>query len=129
MKIEKWDKSKFGKLTFENICRLFSSDKQISLSKEPPFTRSFNAVDGKNEFVIRWNSFEPTADFSGESFRDCNYYVLKGNCEIKVDKLIVRLKKGDWFEFPKGKYEFKVIGEDAFEYVAVYKLLHEFTNG
>lgn len=125
MKIEKWDEVKFGKLTFENICRIFSSDKTISLSEEPPLIRSFNAVNGKNEFVVRWNRYELNIDFSGESFADCNYYVLKGNCEIKVDKSVLRLEKGDWFEFPKGRYDFKGIDEDDFEYVSVYKLPHE----
>ena len=49
---------------------------------------------GKTNFVIRWNSYEPTADFSGESFGNCIYYVVKGKCKITVDKSVVRLEKG-----------------------------------
>ena len=51
---------------------------------------------------------------------------MKGSCEITIDKWVIKIEKGNWFKFPKSRYEFKAIGEYVFEYVAVYKLPEDF---
>lgn len=126
MNVTKWEESKYGKLNFENIFRFYSSDKSITLSKEPPFIRSSYAINGEKKYAVRWNSYEPGADFSGELFVECIYFVLKGHCEITVNEKNVELHKSDYFDFPKGKYKFKSIGEESFEYIAVYKMPDNF---
>ncbi len=119
--IKKWNKEKFGEMTFENICRVYSSNKNLTLPDSPPFLRSINVKNKNGNYCVRWNRYEFGAYFGGEK-TDSDYYVLKGNCEIKIGDEIIRLRADDYFEFPKGNYNFQVIGDEWFEYVAAYKI-------
>ena len=119
--VNKWNDLKFGKLTFQNICRKYSSDKNLILDKEPPFLRSVSIINDDQKYMVRWNQYEPNANFGGQA-TEAVYFILNGKCEIKFDKNIIKLEKGDCFEFPKDKYNFKVIGDEILEYVAVYKI-------
>lgn len=113
-------------MNFENICRFYSSDKNIKFKDEPPFIRAFYAKDGSNQYAVRWNKYQANVKFSGES-NGCDYFVLNGKCEITIDGKIYQFQSGECFEFPECKYQFKAIGDEVFEYVAVYKLPDDFT--
>lgn len=75
---------------------------------------------------MRWNRYEPDADFGGENFVECDYLVLKGKCEITVNVKTIELRKNDCLTFPQGKFKFKTIGDESFEYIAVYKMPDDF---
>ena len=113
-------------MTFENICRFYSSDKNIGFKDEPPFIRAFYAKDGSKQYAVRWNKYQENVKFSGGS-NGCDYFILNGKCEITIDGKSYQLQSGEYFEFPKCKYQFKEIGNEVFEYVAVYKLPDNFT--
>ena len=125
MEKRKWDEYQFGSLTFENICRLYSSDKDITFTKHPPFIRAYYAKDEKNQYAVRWNSYETGADFVGES-NEAECFILSGECEITINGKTNKLRTGECFKLPKCKYQFKVIGHEIFEYVKVYKLSNDF---
>ncbi len=112
-------------MNFENICRLYSSDVNISFPNKPPLIRSFYTSKEKKNYSIRWNAYESDANFSGETLGS-DWFVLKGKSDVKIDEEIVRLKAGDYCKMPKCKYEFHVIGNDQFEFVAVYELPNDF---
>lgn len=121
MKIEKWNESEFGEMNFESICRLYSSDKNIRFEKKPPFIRAFTAFDGDKIFEIRWNKYQSGSNFGGEAIA-ADYFILNGKCEITIGENKYELQKGERFEFPKCRYDFKVTSKEDFEYVAAYKL-------
>ncbi len=119
--VKKWIESELGRMTFENICRLYSSDKNIKTVAEPPFLRSLQVINKDRKFLIRWNRYEIGTDRIGKTI-GCDYFVLKGSCEIKLIGKTIELQADEYFEFPKCKYKFRVAGDEGFEYIAVYKL-------
>ncbi len=120
--VKKWNNEVFGEMTFENICRIYSANKNLTLVEKPPLLRSMNVENEDKKYCVRWNRYESGVNFTGESYIASDYYVLKGICEIKIDEEIIKMQTEDYFEFPESKYSFRVIGDDYFEYVAVYKL-------
>ena len=117
----KWNKEKFGKMIYENICRMYSPDKKLVFDKKPQLGRGLYITNGDKKYTVRWNRYEPGANFSGDSI-DSDYFVLKGKCEITINETTNNLQASDCFEFPRCKYKFKVIGNEFFEYIAVYRL-------
>jgi hypothetical protein len=126
MQKRNWNESKFGKMTFENVCRFYSSDKSVEFKDEPPCTRAFYAKNGSKQYAVRWNKYQANVKFSGGN-NGSDYFVSSGKCEIIIDGRTYQLQSGECFEFPKCKYQFKAIGDEVFEYVTVYKLPDDFT--
>lgn len=113
-------------MSFENICRFYSSDKSINFSQKPPIVRAFYAVNGEKKNAVRWNYYKPDADFTGISSCHSHHFILKGNAEIKIGENTYNLEAGKYYGIPKCEYGFKVIGNEYFEYVAVYELPDDF---
>ena len=127
MKILNWDDAKLGEMNFENICRFYSSDKSINVSQKPPIIRAFYAVSGKKKYAVRWNSYEPDADFTGITNCSSEHFILKGNAQIKIGENTYNLEAGKCYGIPKCEYEFKVTGDEYFEYIAVYEFPDDFS--
>jgi len=117
----KWNEAENGKMTFENICRLYSVDKNFKLSADQPFLRSLYIVNEGKVYSARWSRYEAGANFGGGTIGS-DYFVLKGKCEITINGEVINLQSGECFEFPKGEYKFRAIGDETYEYIAVYKL-------
>ncbi len=115
-----WNESALGEMTFENICRLYSSDKTLNFTKNPPFIRAYYANDEGNQYAIRWNRRETGTNISSSGI-EAVCFILNGTCEINIEKNTFLFQTGEYFSLPQS-YTLEVTGNEHFEYVMVYKL-------
>lgn len=113
MRIRKWDEEKFGEINFLNICQIYSDDK---LNLESDFFGRLYLIKGKKQFAVQGNRWKKERDCGGWLLEQ-TWFILQGECEIKIDNKIYSLKKGDYLKLPTGNYICNPIGNETFEYV------------
>lgn len=126
-KIKLWDASVWGELSFEGICRFYSKDKLPAFPNAPPVLRSFVVQNSSDNYLVRWNRCEGNNIFSGIC-KEATYFILSGNCQIKVDEEIYNLKKGNYIYLPNCQFQNRTVGRASVEIVSVFKLNNDFIN-
>ncbi|HLM00664.1 MAG TPA: cupin domain-containing protein [Pyrinomonadaceae bacterium] len=116
----KWNESVSGHLTFENICKLYSSDKNIKVAKG-----RYYAHDGESQYVVSLYKHNEKTNLTGWH-RAATKFVLQGKCEMTINGEKYLFQAGEYFDFPEGNFHLRVIGDEAFECVSVCKMPDDF---